>query len=275
MESTLVIFDFDCTLVEVDSDPWVAEQFDAASVMEDLRSRLPWNAMMDGLMEALHGRGIGLSDVEEALRRIPLQPEKICAIKNAHALGCELRIVSDANSFFIKTILDKYGVTSLFTEIHTNPACADGYGRLHIGPFHPLHETPHGCPLCPPNMCKGTIIDQVRAQSTPQSAKRIIYIGDGIGDYCPSLRLQARDCILPREGYPLLELLTRNASTVKASVYPWGSAKIMEEKLQALLESQNLSNEEHDLDTVACTKCALPLVEQAKEGVPIKTVVYA
>lgn len=269
-----MIFDFDCTIVEVDSDPWVAEHLGASLIMQELRSRLPWNAMMDALMEALHAKGNSISDIEEALRCIPLQPEKITAIKLAHTLGCELHIVSDANLFFIKTILDKYEVTNLFTEIHTNPASVDEDGRLHIAPFHPICEAPHGCPLCPPNMCKGKIIDEIQAHMA-HARKRIIYIGDGCGDYCPSLRLHGSDCILPREGFPLLEMLTQNMASVRASIYPWGSAKSMEEKLLALLEAQNVVEEKQSLDNVGganCTKCALPLVDQANEVMPMKTV---
>eukprot|EP00250_Pteridium_aquilinum_P008855 c18261_g1_i1 orf=254-1084(+) len=274
MEGSIVIFDFDCTIAEVDSDPWVAQQLGASALMEDLRSRLPWNDMMDALMEALHAQGKSISEVEEALRSIPLEPEKITTIKLAHALGCELRIVSDANSFFIKTILDKYEVTHLFTAIHTNPSSVDDDGRLHIQPFHPKCEASHGCPLCPPNMCKGRIIDAIQKHMA-HDPRRIIYIGDGCGDYCPSLRLQEADCILPREGYPLLELLTQNMSSIKASIYPWSNAKCMQEKLVPLLETQHKLEEKHGFGSdcgANCTKCAMSLVDQASEVVSFKTI---
>ena len=71
---------------------------------------------------------------------------------------CELRIVSDANDFFIDTILQKHGVQHLFSRIHTNPSFIDE-GRIHIGPYHKKHWRSHGCPLCPPNMCKVIVID--------------------------------------------------------------------------------------------------------------------
>ncbi|KAI5080837.1 hypothetical protein GOP47_0004578 [Adiantum capillus-veneris] len=274
MADTLVIFDFDCTIAEVDSDPWVAQQLGATHLMENLRSQLPWNDMMDALMEALHAHGNSIQEVEEALRRIPLQPEKITAIKLAHALGCELRIVSDANSFFIKTILDEYNVTHLFKEIHTNPASIDVTGRLHIKPFHPKCEAPHGCPLCPPNMCKGKIISEIQS-GMEQLRRRIIYVGDGCGDFCPTLRLKEGDCVLPREEYPLLAMLMQNITDVKASVHPWGTAKIMEEKLVALIEAPKKLEEEHGFGSGCdenCAKCAMSPLEQVKEIVARKSV---
>ena len=32
-------------------------------------------------------------------------------------------------------------------------------GRIHIGPYHKKQWRSHGCPLCPPNMCKVIVID--------------------------------------------------------------------------------------------------------------------
>lgn len=68
---------------------------------------------------------------------------------------CDLRVASDANAFFIETVLEHHGVLGCFSEISTNPARVDGNGRLRISPFHdPDDSSPHGCSLCPENMCK-------------------------------------------------------------------------------------------------------------------------
>jgi pyridoxal phosphate phosphatase PHOSPHO2 len=61
--------------------------------------------------------------------------------------------------FFIKTILQAHDLLQYFTEIKTNPSFVDETGRLRIQPFHPFTEgPPHGCSLCPPNMCKVFIL---------------------------------------------------------------------------------------------------------------------
>ena len=51
---------------------------------------------------------------------------------------------------------------------------------------------------CPPNMCKGLIIDRIQNTVSELDNKRFIYLGDGTGDYCPSLRLRERDFVMPR-----------------------------------------------------------------------------
>ncbi len=35
-----------------------------------------------------------------------------------------------------------------------------------------------------------------------QNYSRVVYLGDGAGDFCPSLRLGPRDFVLSREFYP-------------------------------------------------------------------------
>jgi hypothetical protein len=67
---------------------------------------------------------------------------------------CSLHIVSDANSYFISTILRAHNLADCFSSVHTNPAEFDPSGALRVLPFHPQALPPHGCLLCPPNMCK-------------------------------------------------------------------------------------------------------------------------
>jgi 2,3-diketo-5-methylthio-1-phosphopentane phosphatase len=67
---------------------------------------------------------------------------------------CDLKVVSDANAFFIETVLEHHGVLGCFSEINTTPARVDADGRLRISPFHDPTSSPHGCSLCPENMCK-------------------------------------------------------------------------------------------------------------------------
>lgn len=144
-------------------------------------------------MIELGSRGKTIEDIANVLKQVPIHPRIIAAIKTAHAAGyillhvsytlyiirekehtkicfshsyslklfctkphrCDLRIVSDANVFFIETILEHVGLRQCFTEINTNPSSIDEEGRLRISPYHDFHDhPPHACNLCPPNMCK-------------------------------------------------------------------------------------------------------------------------
>eukprot|EP00300_Choanocystis_sp_HF-7_P008111 c15704_g1_i3.p2 GENE.c15704_g1_i3~~c15704_g1_i3.p2 ORF type:complete len:108 (+),score=21.48 c15704_g1_i3:1113-1436(+) len=90
---------------------------------------------------------------------------------------CQVCILSDANTFFIDTILEHHKMQHLFSAIVTNPAQFTEQGRLEVRPHQPL-ETPHNCPRCPPNMCKGKLLQEVLRKPHHE---RVIYIGDGGG----------------------------------------------------------------------------------------------
>jgi pyridoxal phosphate phosphatase PHOSPHO2 len=128
------------------------------------------------MMGELHAQGKTVEDIKATLRTAPLSPHVEVAIKSAHALGCELRVLSDANAFFIETVLAHHGLAGYFSGIDTNPGYVDAAGRLRIRPYHEFHASApgHGCelPTCPPNMCKVVIVPSihVHVQFTHQSS---------------------------------------------------------------------------------------------------------
>ncbi|XP_057535254.1 inorganic pyrophosphatase 1-like [Amaranthus tricolor] len=99
----------------------------------------------DTLMKEMHLQGVTINDIVEVLKRTPIHPRIVPAIKAAHSAGCDLRIVSDANMFFIETILDFLGIKDCFSEINTNPGYVDEQERLRILPYHDFTKSPHGC----------------------------------------------------------------------------------------------------------------------------------
>lgn len=78
----------------------------------------------------------------------------ICLVCCYEYFRCDLKVLSDANQFFIETILKNHGIYDCFSDIITNPTFVDEQGRLRIFPYHGSAMPPHGCDLCPPNLCK-------------------------------------------------------------------------------------------------------------------------
>lgn len=193
----------------------------------------------DRMMSELHSQGKTVDDITECLNRTPLHPNVISAIKSARALGCDLKILSDANQFFIEKILDHHGLLGCFSQIITNPSFVDGEGKLRIFPFHDLSSPPHGCHLCPANLCKGLVIEQIRAENR---GKRFIYLGDGSGDFCPSLKLGEGDYVMPRKDYSLWNCIGRNPDLVKAEVHEWSNGDELGKVLLCLINK--ISSEE-------------------------------
>ncbi|KAE8736136.1 Inorganic pyrophosphatase 1 [Hibiscus syriacus] len=256
--SIVVVFDFDKTIIDCDSDNWVVDELGATELFEQLLPTMPWNSLMDRMMKELHSQGTRIEDIVAVLKRTPIHPRIIEAIKSAHALGCDLKIVSDANTFFIQTVLKHCGLKECFSEIHTNPGFVDEEGRLRIFPHHDFPKSSHGCvhPSCPPNMCKGTVIEKIQAsQSTEDQKKTIIYLGDGLGDFCPSLKLGDGDYVMPRKGFPVWDLICKNRSLIKAQIWEWSNGEDFERVLLNLI-TRNISihnnNTTAQLQSVDC-----------------------
>ncbi|KAJ4961981.1 hypothetical protein NE237_021891 [Protea cynaroides] len=270
MAGILVIFDFDNTIIDCDSDNWVVDELGFNQLYNELLPTMPWNSLMvyfnslcvssllasfcfsvsilytqgringvvkelDRLMQELHSHGITIKQIEDCLKRAPLHPRIIAAIKSAHSFGCELRIVSDANPFFIETILKHHGLIDYFSEIITNPSFINEEGRLRICPYHDFTSSPHGCNLCPPNLCKGLVIEIIQASEFAEGEKRFIYLGDGKGDYCPSLKFGEGDRVMPRKHFPLWDLMCNNPLLWKAEVHEWSSGEELERVLLDLI----------------------------------------
>ncbi|KAL1551643.1 Inorganic pyrophosphatase 1 [Salvia divinorum] len=237
MAGITIVLDFDKTIIDVDSDNWVVDELGATDLFNELLPTMPWNTMMDRMMKELHAQGKTIEDVKEVLRRIPIHPRIVPTLKTAHALGCDLRIVSDANVFFIETIVEHLGIKDYFSEINTNPGYVDEEGKLRISPFIDFHTSPHGCSLCPPNMCKGMIISRIQADLAKKEGKqRIIYLGDGIGDFCPSLKLREADFMMPRKDFPVWGLICENRTLLRAEIHEWIDGEDMEKIVIKLIE---------------------------------------
>ncbi|KAF6174480.1 hypothetical protein GIB67_004674 [Kingdonia uniflora] len=114
------------------------------------------------MMIELHLQGKTIEDIANCLKRVALNPRIVQAIKSAHALGCDFRIVNHANVFFIETILEHYGLIRYFSEIKKNPSVIDKEGRLRILPYHDLEMSSHCSNPYPPNICKSIIIERIR-----------------------------------------------------------------------------------------------------------------
>lgn len=80
------------------------------------------------------------------------------------------------------------------------------------------------------------IIERIRAEASAEGKKRFIYLGDGKGDYCPSLGLSEEDYVMPRKKYPLWQLIFDNPHQLKAEVHEWSNGEELEKNLLQLID---------------------------------------
>ena len=201
--------------------------------------------------------GITVNQLNACLCSIPLFEENITALKLAQSAGAMNFILSDANHHYISTILEHHNISSSFIQFVTNLShiedeeaatiassdAADTQlvsSRLRISPHQPA-DSPHSCALCPPNLCKGNVLDKWREQYL---FHQVVYIGDGGGDFCPALRLCSSDTVLCRQDYPLHKKCVaakteQSQHQLAASVVQWLSGNDILASFQDMFKSSS------------------------------------
>eukprot|EP00435_Cladocopium_sp_Y103_P007505 s3721_g2.t1 len=223
-EKVLLVWDYDWSLINTNSDTFVVEMLHP-ELMERFDSPMGWTQLMDQQVKELFARGVSRERLEAVVSAVPVFPGALDAIRSAQEAQANQMVLSDANTIFIEAFLRKEGLRHCFSEVISNPADFDHEGRLHIKPFH--EGEPHGCPLCPSNLCKGRVLEQILASFSPS---RVAYVGDGGGDFCPACELRPQDLLLcrapPSEPLKRFGLLRRLEGAAQATRHG-GIAKVV------------------------------------------------
>lgn len=237
--SLLVIFDFDHSLVDENSDTFILDQL-SPKLRKELLDKYDeiggWTESMNYILNKLHAENFKKSDVEGAICKIPLFPalkEKLVEIHSSiPSMFC---IMSDANSMFIETVLRHQRLDNVFQNIFTNPAQFDHEERLSLQPLV-KSDTPHGCTRCEINICKGFLVQNVHSK---QPFRRTVYVGDGTNDYCPATRLGENDVLLPRHGFSLHKILqSPYTPPLKCKIMVWKDYGELVSHFAILLEEE-------------------------------------
>ncbi|WVR00130.1 hypothetical protein IAU59_007272 [Kwoniella sp. CBS 9459] len=234
----LIVFDFDWSFVDQDTDRWVFEVL-STELRRLLQTRKSAGTGMqctpdvvNDTMKDLYEQGFKKDDILNALRILPFHPAMKRAVTSLQERNKDTTFLclSNSNEVYINTILEKHGLTSLFSQIITNPAHWNPSSPDHliIGRRLPATEPPHGCTVgCLANMCKGDELDAyLAANGGKDSYEKIVYVGDGGNDFCPLLRMRQGDLICCRKGFELDERIKNEgkASGLKVDVKLWEQA---------------------------------------------------
>ncbi|KAI0063717.1 hypothetical protein BV25DRAFT_1801925 [Artomyces pyxidatus] len=241
IERQLIVFDFDWSLADQDSDRWIFEVLapDIRRKMKTLKEEIQWTDLVAQSLRELHARGGTREQIEGALKIMPFHPAMIRGVKtlkDAAKPETTFFILSNANSVFISTILESKGITDLFREVITNRAEWDPSGLLklsrRVDPSGPQHSCKVGCS---PNMCKGDELDAF-LERHKTDYQRIIYVGDGSNDFCPILRLRSQDMVLCRQYRGLQKRIAKEGERegLKCQIRYWAGAWEVEEIFQGL-----------------------------------------
>jgi len=222
----LVVFDFDHTIINNSADTSLfnlIEDNEEARALRDQYEEDKWIEFMNKVVTFVHSKGVSVDNIKNELSKLPLVygfSDLLHYIRNHPQFECI--IISDANSLFIETVLTARDLLDCVTKIITNPAVVNDNGKITISPCHSHnHET------CPPNMCKGTLLQEF-LKNAGKEYFAVCYVGDGENDLCPCLRLTANDFAFPRRNYSLekkIVNLVTSGHLLKAKVMKWESGR--------------------------------------------------
>ncbi|KAK9899431.1 hypothetical protein P389DRAFT_48499 [Cystobasidium minutum MCA 4210] len=241
----LVVFDFDCSIPDNDTDRYVLEVLDPKLRlrMEELKDKMQWTDLVADTMVELHKRGGTKEDVISALQVLPVHPAMKRGVRNLKArkdIDTTFLCLSNSNQVYINTILQHHGLTDIFSDIITNPAAFTSDGMLEVKRRVLASDTKqHQCTVgCSANMCKGEELEAYIEQHGGRSAfDRIVYVGDGSNDFCPLLRLKSTDLALVRFDFALARRIAKQGESagMTVPVKYWDGAWEVELAFEALV----------------------------------------
>ena len=235
IQRELVVFDFDETLVDCNSDTWIHNLAPNKRIPDQIEYRhgQDYFKHVQSVLAYLHSQKVTELDYYNCLSKMPSVPgmiESLIATLGKQPDKYDMIILSDANSFFIGSYLKAKSLENLFSTVLTNPARFSDDGQLLIDEYHVQDY----CSLSARNLCKGEALKNFigkRMLDHNTVYTCINYVGDGENDLCPSTKLSSRDRIFPREGYTLDRLCTKlKYNTQLGSVVENGASKLPELK---------------------------------------------
>lgn len=272
MAEILVIFDFDCSLVLEDTDALVLKTLapdfydEAISLYHSDHSpyRHQWAALMNYFINRLmNEREVTLDIINSLLITMPVDSEIIESIKllASHPQRTKMIIISDSNEYYIRIILQHLGIHEYFLRIYTNQVSIYSnefnQQRLHITAYDSTSAVEHidsmnknmndvdqrriisndVCQnLCSRNLCKTKLLQRFLNEFYFHNhIPQILYVGDGMGDYCPVTYLKNEyDIVLCRQDWALHRRL-QNSSPIKAKIIPWVDGKVIRQTFESIL----------------------------------------
>lgn len=233
----LVVFDFDHTVVDQNTDIVIRDLIDLTAIPDEIKqlSKGSWVQYMGSIFKLLHENQITASTIKTGIENIPeVLGMKLC-IETLFNRDYDVIIISDSNSEFISHWNHKNGIEPYVKYVFTNPSSFNEDGLLVIFPFH--HQTT--CNLSSVNICKGQVLEDFYNKQKLENNvtySQTFYVGDGKNDICPMLRLNKNSYACARKNYYCAQNIANyiaKATKFEANIFEWTNG---EDLLQFILE---------------------------------------
>ncbi|XP_054474718.1 pyridoxal phosphate phosphatase PHOSPHO2 [Anoplopoma fimbria] len=237
---TLMVFDFDHTVVDDNSDTWVIRCLPGQTLPDSVENSYRkghWTEFMCRVMNYIGDQKVSPDSVRNVMETIPFTAgmTDLLTFISDHKSTIDCIVISDSNTVFIDWVLHASGLQAAVDRVFSNPAKFNELGYLEVQCYHS-----HDCDRCPVNLCKRKVLELYLSEQCDGGVEyeRVLYAGDGGNDLCPTSCLRERDVVMPRKGFTLEKLLAKrkdNAS-LSAKVIAWSSGTEILEELRASMQ---------------------------------------
>ncbi|XP_029000520.1 pyridoxal phosphate phosphatase PHOSPHO2 [Betta splendens] len=241
---TLMVFDFDDTLIDDNSDTWVVRCLPDQTLpyfVENTYRKGHWTEFMGRVMHYIGDQEVSPERIRNVMETIPLTPGMTdllrFIIENKNTIDCI--VLSDSNTMFINWILHSSGLQAAVDQVFSNPAKFNDNGYMEVQPYHS-----HDCSRCPVNLCKRKVLELFLSEKSNGGVdyERVFYVGDGGNDLCPTSCLRGQDVVMPRKGYTLEKMIGKlkaqeENSSLKARVVSWRCGTDILQEVRASTQS--------------------------------------
>lgn len=247
-----VFWDFDDSLIDTgDSDRAVYSlDVECEDLVRREYKKTQWTQLIDEVLRLLQDKGYDEDVMRRRLQEIPLANS--ASVLFLYDKGCKQVIISDANTFYITTVLKKHQIDHCFDDIITNPNYYyERNGKTYIG-IKPLLQNGHDCEMkCPVNMCKSLcgsshFTSRRQKEKVGEETTVRLYVGDGKNDLCPIMRhLTARDFALIRREYSCHKHITKHSlhPQIAATIVYWDNPSDLFASIQRIYAARTTTSD--------------------------------
>ena len=203
MEKTLLLFDFDKTIIKNDVIHTLTLHFipELYHKMNGFLYKVnPWIPFNNEIFTEMKKNNVTIEKLKEQMGKFELSPnfnELFTFIKN-NKEKFDVNILSAGNKYCISNILEQKKLLSIFNNIYADDGEENEENLVKVSSIGFLN-----CNYCNPALCKSLVFDKY----FKEKYKKVIFICDGYNDFCLSKKLTQKDLILVKKDHSLYNIL--------------------------------------------------------------------
>ena len=228
LKKHLVIFDFDQTIIDLDSEFSLVEKY-AQNLYKEKNGNFyvedHWIEFNNYIYTRILENGYTYKDVKDYYKSLNLSPkmEELLNYLRQNKLKFETIIITGNNDQVVDLVLSSHGIKDCFEHILCNKSILD---EKNIFKIWSINEKYEHCIDDKPFLCKSLFFEDF-IKDKKDYFDKIFFIGDGKNDFCLAKKLGKNDIVFPRVKYSLYKILfdKNGKNEVNAEIIPWNDGK--------------------------------------------------